>query len=208
MAQAGWVDLAGWLIEQGVAAPPGALRQTLEEAAAQGRHPVEALAAAKLLPEDVLADLLARHAGTVVVNLDVERPEPELLAWVPEDEADRRLLLPLESPPGVSVRVAFALPGDAEAVRWAQQALRGAVHPVGAPLTPLKAAIERAYGRDLPRETTARIEVARSDTAPLSRLELGATPEQRVEALLLALIDKGILTRAEYAEALRRLLTP
>jgi hypothetical protein len=43
-------------------------------------------------------------------------------------------------------------------------------------------------------------------TAPLIRMEAQATAEQRVEALLLALIEQGVLTRAEYLDALRRLL--
>jgi hypothetical protein len=43
-------------------------------------------------------------------------------------------------------------------------------------------------------------------TAPLVRMEARATTEQRMEALLLALIERGVLTRADYLDALRRLL--
>lgn len=46
----------------------------------------------------------------------------------------------------------------------------------------------------------------RTSTVPLHRLEQDATAEQRHEALLLALIDAGAITRADYVRALRRLL--
>jgi hypothetical protein len=43
-------------------------------------------------------------------------------------------------------------------------------------------------------------------TAPSHRVAAEATLEQRHEALLLALVEAGVLTRAHYVEALRRLL--
>ena len=43
-------------------------------------------------------------------------------------------------------------------------------------------------------------------TMPVHRLEQEATIEQRHEALLLTLIEKGVITRAEYGDALKRLL--
>ena len=46
----------------------------------------------------------------------------------------------------------------------------------------------------------------RASTQPHLRLESEATPEQRHEALLLALIDRGAITRADYVAALQRLL--
>jgi hypothetical protein len=42
-------------------------------------------------------------------------------------------------------------------------------------------------------------------TAPMHRLEHEAPMEQRHEALLLTLIDAGVLTRSDYIAALRRL---
>ena len=41
----------------------------------------------------------------------------------------------------------------------------------------------------------------------MHRLEAEATIEQRHEALLLALVEKGLITHAEYSESLRRLLS-
>jgi hypothetical protein len=46
----------------------------------------------------------------------------------------------------------------------------------------------------------------RGGTQPVHLLEQEATAAQRHEALLLALIDRGVLTRADYASALKRLL--
>ncbi|HJL12542.1 MAG TPA: hypothetical protein RMH85_28940 [Polyangiaceae bacterium LLY-WYZ-15_(1-7)] len=62
--------------------------------------------------------------------------------------------------------------------------------------------------RELAPEATRRVErrASRTTTAPVHRLEDEATPEQRHEALLLALIEAGALSRADYLEALRRLL--
>lgn len=66
---------------------------------------------------------------------------------------------------------------------------------------------------DLSRSEGSRPREPRSEelgapvTAPVIRMEAQATVEQRVEALLLALIERGALTRAEYLDALRRLLS-
>ena len=38
-------------------------------------------------------------------------------------------------------------------------------------------------------------------------MESSATTEQRFEALLLALVERGSVTREEYTEALRRILS-
>ncbi|MFW5920824.1 MAG: hypothetical protein ACOCUS_03200, partial [Polyangiales bacterium] len=66
---------------------------------------------------------------------------------------------------------------------------------------------------EVPSETTQRVEAggARDEpagptTSPLHRIEHEATMEQRFEALVLALIDAGVITRADYVEALRRLM--
>jgi len=68
---------------------------------------------------------------------------------------------------------------------------------------------ETKIASELPAEVTRRVDESalRGDgTNPLHRLEAAATMEQRHEALLLALIDRGVLSRADYEAALRRLL--
>ncbi len=76
-----------------------------------------------------------------------------------------------------------------------------------------------AGSREIPQEVTRKVspsevphilggdpELADSGTAPVYRLEQGATIEQRHEALLLALIEAGVMTRSDYVAALQRLL--
>lgn len=63
--------------------------------------------------------------------------------------------------------------------------------------------MSQSEAHPLPPESTQQL---RAQTQPHHRLEQEATPEQRHEALLLALIDRGVLTRADYVETLRRLL--
>ena len=56
---------------------------------------------------------------------------------------------------------------------------------------------------ETPTETRGPL---RSSTIPLRRIDDDATPEQRHEALLLALIEAGAVTRADYVAVLKRLL--
>lgn len=81
---------------------------------------------------------------------------------------------------------------------------------------------ESTATRELPAESTKRVERAfaaestqRLDrtteadavaTAPLHRLEDDASVDQRLEALLLTLVDAGVIVRTDYLDALRRLM--
>ncbi len=62
-----------------------------------------------------------------------------------------------------------------------------------------------AWEEDWPSEASSE-EVTQIGHASPHRLEREATPEQRHEALLLTLIEAGLLTRADYAAVLKRLL--
>ncbi len=118
--------------------------------------------------------------------------------------------------------MAFANPFDLDAQRAVEASSGAQAQVLVAPVSALRAAVERLYttrptqalgpGGDLPQENTRRLltplsEIPSTDTAPLHRLAARATAEQRHEALLLALIEKGVLTRAEYMTALERLLS-
>lgn len=65
---------------------------------------------------------------------------------------------------------------------------------------------------DVPSENTQRLQTpgpegpAGPTTSPMHRLEDEAEVEQRLEALVLALIEAGVITRADYLAALRRLI--
>ena len=45
-----------------------------------------------------------------------------------------------------------------------------------------------------------------ASTSTIRRVEDEATPEQRHEALLLALVSAGVLSRSDYQDTLKRLL--
>jgi hypothetical protein len=137
---------------------------------------------------------------------------------------------------GESVRVAFANPLDEDAVRAVRDQTGRNVQPLVATVSGVRAAIEREYSRrttqvvrapmarsgsEIAPEITRRVEGSQrrtpssrapaddgvpEGTSPLHRLEPEATPEQRHEALVLALIETGVITRADYVQALKRLL--
>ena len=214
------MDLEELLVQEGVAVPPEQLRRVLSGAEDEGRNPVAALVDEGILAEDVLAEVLARAYGTVVVDLDrgieVEDDAPHLVSGA---IARAHLVLPVAHPIGGKLRVVFANPLDDDAASAVERSAGVPIQRLVATLTGLRQAIEKAYAgrttrvvhrdRDMPPEITRRVEVPDGalGTSPLHRLEQEATIEQRHEALLLALVERGVLTRADYVEALKRLLS-
>src|SRR5687767_7284885 len=63
------MDLDDVLVQEGVAAAREQIRSVLDRAAREGRHPAAALVEDGIVSEDLLAELLARACGTVVVDL-------------------------------------------------------------------------------------------------------------------------------------------
>lgn len=208
-------------------------------AALRGGSGAAAIAAAvddRKIADDVLADLIAREAGTVVIDLDRGTLEHEAVRLLPEETARRLLAIVVAvEPGGRSVRAAFANALDEAAIEEVASATGRAVRALVATVSSIRRALDREYREapstrvlasprtDLPPEATRRVapkiaasapEGAGAETSadevprtlPVHRLEQEATIEQRHEALLLALIEKGVLTRAEYGDALKRLL--
>lgn len=205
------MDLEELLVQEGVAAPREQIREVLELAEREGRHPAAALVEEGIVSDDVLADLLARASGTVVIDLDAGSLDFEAAEIVSASEARELLLLPLATASG-KLRVAFVNPFDIHALSAIESASGMPVQPVVGTLSGVRDAIEKAYaGRTTrvvrPAASEMPPEITRKVAAPLHRLEHEATIEQRQEALLLALIERGILTRAEYVDALKRLLS-
>lgn len=204
------------LVQEGVAVPAERLRRILDGAAESGEHAVAALVDKGVIAEDVLAEVLARACSTVVVDLE-RAPDVEAAQRIPHTLALEQLALPVSSSPGGKLRVAFANPLDMAARELVEAAVGGPVQPLVAPVSGLRRAIAHAYkGRttgvhktrpEIPSEQTRKMEAPSLDTAPLHRLEEEATIEQRFEALLLALIERGVITRADYAAALKRLVS-
>ncbi len=212
------MDLEELLVSEGVAAPREQIRGVLELAERDGRHPAAALVEEGVVSEDVLADLLARASGTIVIDLDRGTLDAHAPHVVSATLARELLLVPVASAGG-KLRVAFVNPLDADAVRAVQNASGMAIQPLVGTLTGVRQAIELAYASrttrvvraassEMPHEITRKVSAPEDkDTAPVHRLEQEATMEQRHEALLLALIERGVITRADYAEALKRLLS-
>lgn len=190
---------------------------------------------AGLIADDVLADFVAREAGTVVIDLDQGTLEHDAVRLLGEENARRHLAVVVAvEPGGRSVRAAFANPLDAQAIAAVAGATGRSVRAMVGTISGIRGVIDREYGQSSTRvieaverlapemqhestrrvasvrerggsaETTSTDEIPR--TLPVHRLEQEATIEQRHEALLLALIEKGVLTRAEYGDALKRLL--
>ena len=213
----------------GVETLSAAALEAIENARERGWSVAACLVDGELIGEDRLADVAARAVGSMVVDLEQGELDEGCVGLIPEGLARRHLLVPIApDDEGGRLRIAFADPLDAEAVRAVRDLTGLEVEPLVATVSAVRAAIRKAYGRDtrvmerpkeLAGEATQRLrqrtdreatnggaEASRPATAPCHRIEDEATLEQRHEALLLALIEAGAITRAAYLDALRRLL--
>lgn len=189
---------------------------------------------AGFLADDVIADLVAREAGTVVIDIDRGTLEHDAVRLLSEEIARKHLAIVVAvEPGGKAVRAAFANPLDQGAIDAVASATGRAVRALVGTVSGIRRAIDREYGHaetrliqatrereraELAPESTRRVSSAPDHgsepptadeipgTLPVHRLEQEATMEQRHEALLLALIERGVITRAEYGDALKRLL--
>ncbi|MCB9613514.1 MAG: hypothetical protein H6721_24185 [Sandaracinus sp.] len=224
------MDLAQLLIEQGLDA------RRVDEAARRsvqrGAPFVQEIVRAGLVEEETVAELAARALGTVLVAVEHGELDEESVRLLPRRVAMRHLVVPVAKDAGGDrLRVAFADPFDAEAVEAVRRATGLEIDPLVSTVSSIQSAIDRAYRgdtkvvhraasaretapatptRELPAESTQRVDRAMVadaiQTMPVHRVEDEATVEQRVEALILTLIDAGVIARTDYLEALRRLL--
>lgn len=225
------MDLGELLVEEGLFEAEK-LSEARAEALRMDRPLVEIICDQGMAAEDVVADVAARTVGTVVIDVHLGALDRESVQLVPEGVARRHLLIALSKDgDGARIRVALANPLDEAAVAAVREATGLEVEPMVATVSGVTAAIDREYGSsnteiirapsrspsDLPREDTRKM---RDDdrrtgktnpgtnpmgTSPMHRLEHEAPIEQRHEALLLALVEAGVLTRSDYVAALRRL---
>lgn len=226
------------------------------EARGDGMLDVAAVVDRKLVGEDVLADLLAREAGSVVIDLDRGTLESEAVALLGQSLARRSLAVPVAlEPGGRAIQVAFANPLDTGTLAAVAASTGCAVRALVGTVTAIRRTLDREYGpepsptvvlgrrssrppssngatkavRRAPADSTelpvepmepsdGQIEqpIAPEPTKPLAaegpitmplhRLEAEATPEQRIEALVAALIERGAISRGDYVEALKRIV--
>lgn len=194
-----------------------------------------------LLGEEALADLLAREAGSVVIDLDRGTVEREAIWLVPESLARTHLAVPVAIEANRTISIAFADPLDHAGASAIAEATGRGVRALVGTLSSVRRALDREYGKpgevsgpptqvlpgtrrrsEPPRTEEMERESASAEglplapentqqlrgrgTEPVHRIESEASIEQRHEALLLALIDRGVLTRADYVGALQRIL--
>lgn len=211
------------VLEREGLADGSAVRAVLERAAGETRPGVALLVEEGLVAEDALADAVAREVSSVVIDMEQGALELDSVALLPEAIARGYLLVPVApDATGQSLSVAFANPLDRAAVGLVQELTGYEVQPLVATVSGIQRAIEREYDKlrtlrprarsEIPAEITRRVDArfpssgSRTSTTPLHRIEHDAPLEQRFEALLLALIEAGVVTRADYIEALQRLM--
>ncbi|MFN7698002.1 MAG: hypothetical protein ACK5U8_08905, partial [Deltaproteobacteria bacterium] len=155
---------------------------------------------AALVGDEVLADLLARELGTVVIDLDEGMLEAGATELVPEAVARKAHAVAVLAEPGQrTIQVAFANPLDERAVSEVAEATGLRVQPLVAPLSGVRRALDREYGgapvseavlarrqrESMVSESTQRLgsgrlsertdELRAPATAPLVRMEARAT---------------------------------
>lgn len=169
---------------------------------------------------------LSIEAGVPFVDLATQSIDPEAFSLIPEDFARRHLVVAF----GVdlerhSLHVAVRDPFDTATLDALRQITGARLELFVATLSHLRGALEwgpprskvlrkTAPGVELSAEDTRRVaielqsdgDLPSSRTSPNHRLDDEATVEQRIEALVLALIESGVISRAQYVDALRRLL--
>jgi type IV pilus assembly protein PilB len=215
------VPLEELLTEAGLV-NPSVLSACRQQADGADQSLVQVLVQGGHVEEDALAELVAREVGSAVFDVHLGAVDIDAIRALPEHVARRYLAVPI-SQDDDTLRVAFANPLDEDALRTVREQAGLLVDPVVATVSGIVAVLDREYrGRttlildrrsEFPSEVTREIEGAEriegdstKQTGPVRRLEDEATIEQRFEALLLALVDAGVLTRADYLSSLKRLL--
>jgi hypothetical protein len=206
----------------------------------------------KLVGEDVLADLLAREAGSVVIDLDRGTLESEAVALLGQSLARRSLAIPVAlEPGGQAIQVAFANPLDTGTLAAVAASTGCEVRALVGTVTAIRRTIDREYGAEVPNTVvlgkrrsslppardaaaSAPAPAASSDapaepsdaqmlqpiapeptkplaaegpiTMPVHQLEAEASADQKIDALVAALIERGAISRGDYVEALKRLV--
>ena len=194
-------------IAMGLGATAEVVARARARAEARGEPLVRVLA--EDLDPEALAEGLADAVGAVVVQLEQGELDETALRLAGPDIAWRHLLLPLART-GAGLTVAFADPLDKAAVSAIATKTGKNIEALVAPVDEMLEALARLYGpapAALPNEATQRLDGHHSPvTQPMHRLEDEATIEQRHRALVLALVDAGVVTHEAYLAALRRLV--
>jgi hypothetical protein len=208
-------------------------RPDLEAALAQrgrfGNRLARALVGLGLVDEGEMVRALSRRLGVPAARLEGKRIDPEVLALLPRELAERHGCLPLFTKREGGVEILYLgmeEPGDLEAIDEVSFRSGLKVRPVTLAPSQLWAALERSYATESPTAESAPLAetpVDSGDTAPLLGGPLlpsapaaepagAASPKPRevptrtiLRALTQLLIEKQIVSREELLERVRAL---
>ncbi len=129
---------------------------------------------AKIVEEDQLADLLAREAGSVVIDLDQGTLETEAVALLTQSLARKSLAVPVALEPGAqAIQVAFANPLDTGTMAAIAASTGCEVRALVATVTAIRRALDREYGPE--PSPTKVLDTRRSSPPPPERSDPLAT---------------------------------
>jgi hypothetical protein len=211
------------LLEEGLLDEAG-LRQARRHARRAGVSLARAVVEQRLLTEGALAEMLVRRLHVPRVDLAAEPVDQDAVREVPFAFADAHRLLPLSIDRTAKrrvIRVAMADPLDLDAVEEIEMSTGCDVVAHVAPVGELAEAIQRCYRgvitRAIPRNRTPYGEMEeKPPSAPKPKIEPTTQPTHlvsdeadaviRVRALVELLVERGVIERDQYDEAVRRLM--
>lgn len=154
-------------MREGLLPPIGAAGHHDAEQVLDVAHVVDA----KMVGEDQLADLLAREAGSVVIDLDQGTLETEAVALLGPSLARKSLAVPVALEPGAqAIQVAFANPLDTGTMAAIAASTGCEVRALVATVTAIRRALDREYGPE--QSPTKVIGARRSSPPPADRRDL------------------------------------
>lgn len=220
-------DLGDLLLEERLITE-GVLRAARRLAKRERLPVVVVLLDEKHLTEQQLVDLLTRRLKLQAVDLSRVEIDEDVLRIVPYDLAEKHRVLPLavsEDRRGKVLRAAMADPLDRDALDELAASTGHVIEALVAPAAALAAVIRGRYRGSLNRRTpwpampvvtpapavTAPITPEQRPrladatvTQPLLRIDEDASVDDRLRALVLALVESGVLSEQAYATALRK----
>jgi len=206
-------SLEDLLLEEGLLDEAG-LRQARRVARHGGVALARAIVEEGRVGDEALAELVARKLRLPRVDLERETVDDDAIREVPFDLADARRLLPLaidRSGPRKTIRVAMADPLDLDAVEEIELSTGCYLEPVVARVGELADAAQRHYRhvitKMIPRRPAFGGEAVKApSTKPTHQIADEAPLDVKLEALVDALVERGVIDREAVQEAVRKLI--
>jgi hypothetical protein len=172
------------------------------------------------IAEESLADVLATRLRLPRIDLATEPVDDDALREVPHDLAEARRLIPLSidrTDARRVIRVAMADPLDFDATEELEMSTGCRVDPLVGRVSEIGDAVARYYRgvitKMIPRrpifgspEPTAAARPIEPTTQPHHNISDEAPPELGLRALIDLLVERGLIDRDTWLEAVRRLV--